>query len=215
MKYLRQFSAKSNTYRLITTSNWTPLGESWFGVLSKLSYYNKLDNKSHQSVLFRNGLNVNASAYSKNPSISGNYDKEYILNHTSWNLGSLRMVGEEFLTSYGETNVQASKCNVLRFCPQCISSGVHLLFHQYYEWNRCIVHEIGLTTLCEDCGRTLCKYEYPMFDKVPFICQSCQYKLWDGDRKPTDAEISLRAERLEGKRSIHDSIDLMSEMKVL
>lgn len=58
----------------------------------------------------------------------------------------------------------------LRFCPECMASGVHLRLHQHMAVEKCPVHQITLQTTCVHCEHRL---RYESSKEEPFCCPSC------------------------------------------
>lgn len=55
------------------------------------------------------------------------------------------------------------RCESLRFCPECIASGVHLNLHQHLGLSVCPVHDAILRTRCPRCHFT-----------IPYSCKTGQ-----------------------------------------
>lgn len=66
---------------------------------------------------------------------------------------------------------------VLRYCPECISQGIHTTLHQVPAFIECPWHNERLRSVCPGCGRTLV-YELNNTEfKTPYGC-SCGYLFW-------------------------------------
>jgi hypothetical protein len=78
----------------------------------------------------------------------------------------------------------------LRFCPTCIQTGYHSIFHQFKLFNICPLHKAPLTNSCPGCDSSF-PNEYNLVRndiKHPFKCR-CGYSLIDISMKRKFAKI--------------------------
>lgn len=160
--------------------------ESAYSVLSRFASANVLSGVATVS-LFRNKCqqfrasrtNILCSLYSVNISALeqelGLAKKEiydlfltpnYLVNH--WSLSSL-----------------------LRFCPDCMSQGVHYAIFQFDKLTICPIHKVSLELVCHFCGGTTPFRLASETFRTPFGCASCRRSLMSGDYR--DSSTSLQA----------------------
>jgi hypothetical protein len=69
---------------------------------------------------------------------------------------SLRVNSNEIISSY------------FRFCPICIKSGHHNIFHQIKIFNQCIIHKVALVSICPICHNPISTIITD--NAIPFQC---------------------------------------------
>lgn len=66
----------------------------------------------------------------------------------------------------------------VRFCPVCLDSGYHSIFHQLSGIERCPIHDQMLLENCRHCGRATGTFSLRRGDsKTPFQCMYCEQPL--------------------------------------
>jgi hypothetical protein len=83
---------------------------------------------------------------------------------------------------------------ILRFCPQCIKSGVHVTYFQLHFVGRCPVHGVELQTCCPACRRPI-EYLHGQIGGCSRFRCSCDRHLWNWESKPRCSVSALLKQR--------------------
>lgn len=170
----QKLSVMSN-YRYTWNRNWVAPYESLWSILNKFAYFN---NVSLQDVknLFKDA-----------------FLKKFLIHR--WNLHSISMDTDEnnmsiildlkpvelqksVLTSMiPESDIEwLTPYKNLRYCPKCIVSGYHNIFHQMYLITKCPIHEVALMEECPNCRRNI-PYDITDIKTIrPYACRNCGYE---------------------------------------
>jgi len=82
-----------------------------------------------------------------------------------------------------------SLCSLLRFCPACMSQGVHYAIFQFNKLINCPVHKVPLEVVCRFCGAaTPFRLAAETF-RTPFGCAHCRRSLMSGDYRKSSSSL--------------------------
>lgn len=82
-----------------------------------------------------------------------------------------------------------SLCSLLRFCPGCMSQGVHYAIFQFDKLVNCPIHKVPLEVACRFCGAATPFTLTAQTFKTPFGCANCKCSLLQGDYRMSSATL--------------------------
>lgn len=95
-----------------------------------------------------------------------------------------------------------SLCSLLRFCPVCMSQGVHYAIFQFDKLISCPAHKVPLEAVCRFCGAATPFRLVAETFRTPFGCAQCRRSLMSGDYRNSSSSLQdisglpLEAERI-------------------
>ena len=82
-----------------------------------------------------------------------------------------------------------SLCNLLRFCPICMSQGVHYAIFQFDKLTSCPIHKVSLEMACRFCGAVTPFTLTSQTFRTPFGCAQCKRSLLQGDYRMSSTSL--------------------------
>lgn len=83
-----------------------------------------------------------------------------------------------------------SLCNLLRFCPICMSQGVHYAIFQFDKLTSCPIHKVSLEMACRFCGAVTPLYlDIADLQNPLFGCAQCKRSLLQGDYRMSSSSL--------------------------
>lgn len=177
--------------QLIQPTQWDPVGESMYSILAKLQTLNLLD-----WVEFRNSFGPKTSrsfhsTKSQEPDDAANFPLSRFALLLGWMPDQLASSFSTFYKpSWMNDRDKIAQHEKLRVCPICLASGVHLIMHQFLDFEKCPIHGSELT-----CRFPCCDAETPSFRiQIPFE-EALQCSKCGGAKCSTSRRIRLQSER--------------------
>lgn len=158
--------------------------ESMWGIISKFRLLNRIA-PFHIKQIFKtlsgDTLDSNVSLYHLgltkwNYSNSLTYRSDLVASLTSISIDQL--FNHQITSAIDIKDLQwLSVCSHLRFCPSCLASGYHSIFHQMTFFEECPIHNEKLRTKCSYCNAN---FVYELIDApvTPFVCPKCNRSIW-------------------------------------
>lgn len=172
--------------------NWIVFAESPWGIINKFLFANSIHGLCAARILGSGKKKVIESSRSTNigTGIVSNYDisgGEWLTNETT-----IEEYGHKLLAYLLEpmTSVvtrfynQNMVCNLLiqknlYYCPECMKSGLHYMYHQFVFVEECPIHKIKLQCTCPVCGQKI-QYAIELSNNLlPYECKCCGHKLFN------------------------------------
>ncbi|MDG9925694.1 MULTISPECIES: TniQ family protein [unclassified Pseudomonas] len=160
--------------------------ESAYSILSRFASANVVSgaavvgmfkNHSERFRSYRSRTNNLSSLYSVN---IGAFERELSL--------AKREVYDLFLTP-NYLHDHWSLCGLLRFCPCCMSQGVHYAVFQFDKLVNCPIHKVPLEVACRFCGAATPYTLNSQTFRTPFGCASCKCSLLQGDYRMSSSAL--------------------------
>lgn len=82
-----------------------------------------------------------------------------------------------------------SLCSLLRFCPACMSQGIHYAIFQFDKLIDCPIHKMPLEMVCPFCGATTPFRLAAGTFRTPFGCGHCRRSLMSGDYRTSSSSL--------------------------
>lgn len=177
---------------------WIKPFESPWSIINKFMYVNQIYGKYATTVLTTGRLREIDTYRQKN--IHTGIVSNYQLNDSIW------CIGDRSISEYGEGNLNfllaplfkninrfnnhSQICslvlrNLFYYCPECMKSGEHMLYHQFSFIDKCMIHNIKLTNLCPNC-KTKMEYEIIFKKNIKaYQCKCCGNYLFSSDFEKT------------------------------
>lgn len=149
-------------------SKFSPLdGESSFGALLRIAWYNELQ----RTVLWKM-LTGKGGAGSENSFLRPKWiNTEIFFQNTGWYLPQAE---ENKISLVLGDYTELWFSPTLRICPICFEFGYHSIWFQLNSLRYCPIHACEVQKVCLSCGHRLPAYRFghELFD-TPFCCYSC------------------------------------------
>ncbi|WP_220814134.1 TniQ family protein [Pseudomonas paralcaligenes] len=152
--------------------------ESAYSVLSRFASANVVSGAAVVSI-FRN----NCEQFRRSRSRTNNLSSLYSVNIGAFEseLGLAKGEVYDLFLTPNYLHDHWSLCGLLRFCPDCMSQGVHYAIFQFDKLANCPIHKVPLEVACRFCGAaTSFTLAAPTF-RTPFGCANCKCSLLQGD----------------------------------
>ncbi len=158
---------------------WSPIGETAYTLINKVQNLNTLNQVDVKRVF----LNPDKIRFNSKRLDKSSFNFKGIMNSTGWTSEMLALSFQDdfpCLDSSAAMNYynRISKINrwhdKLQICSECFVHGVHLIFHQSPDWEKCPIHHIDLQQSCVTCGAELEAFE-ACYTQSGFCCNHCGF----------------------------------------
>lgn len=165
---------------LIGTRNWNPIGESMWGIASKLQQFNHLSWIEMRRLLGAWELLSFNQEKNQYPDVLENFRIPGLAISCGWSPDVFRASFSDF---YQPDWVEKSTVpclgehELLRACSMCLATGTHLAIHQFEDLVLCPIHREPLTSKCPNCGALMTPFlisnDNNSFDR----CRACHTQI--------------------------------------
>lgn len=142
--------------RLIWQDEWISPGESLYSALLKLAMVNTLQSGELLRTVFSAPASHGSSlAIHRRSLLETGWTTQYMIDDSLSYIGAL---SKESLMPVGVQIASLSLDKCVRYCPACLSEGIHYPEFQISSLGRCPVHGDALLSTCRSCGAMMPRY---------------------------------------------------------
>lgn len=168
---------------------WAHPYESVLSIIAKVKISNCIN--SQEIIRLFGNINIReqktcttAARYMNLYSMYG-FDRELLMNYTTFDLTQQRKLIRNICNSGIKTNIKYHFSRYLKYCDECMKYYFHSIFHQLLNTYKCPFHEVELRDACINCGKsTLYSFKYGDFYKCS--CgfnisgnSGCSWNIWN------------------------------------
>ncbi|GAA6310356.1 hypothetical protein [Intestinibacter bartlettii] len=156
--------------------NWILKYQSIWCTIEKIKFSNYIDGISLKKYL-HSSLRKNV-IYDVNSLYISNYkfDKDILIDLCEKDI--FKNINHELKKIlgfiYNICDIEKYIISDFRFCPYCIKTGYHSIFHQLNLFDKCIFHNISLEYKCSNCNK-INSYCLKYDNSFGFICNNCGF----------------------------------------